>query len=75
VLATRMINEPVQQRTGICCAICERTLSESVAPDERTAGLWMRGLCRRCGDQLDVGVCVTDDGDVDDLLDSPVIQQ
>jgi hypothetical protein len=70
-----MTDQAPQASTGIWCAICERTLSESLAPDERTVGLWLRGLCRFCGDQLDLGVCVTEEGEVEDLLDTPVIRQ
>jgi hypothetical protein len=71
-----MTDEPVQESTGIYCAICDSALCESDAPDERTVALWLRGLCRNCGDRLDVGVFETGDGDVDDLLlDTPIIQQ
>jgi hypothetical protein len=50
--------------SGMCTT---RNIWQSNSPDERTVALWFRGLCRLCGDQLGVAVCVTDDGDIDDL--------
>ena len=70
-----MTDQDLQESTSIPCAICDGVLCESDMPDERTVALWLRGLCRWCGDQLDVGVCVSEDGSVDDLLDTPDVQQ
>jgi hypothetical protein len=64
-----------KKSTGIRCVICERMLSESNTPDERTMALWLRELCRFCGDQLDVGVYVNKDGEVEDLFDTGVVQE
>jgi hypothetical protein len=38
------------------CAICESTLVQGTRPDGRTLVLWRRGICRACGDRLDIAV-------------------
>ena len=75
VIPSSAVTDELHESKGIHCAICDGPLWESHTPDERTAALWLRGLCRLCGDQLDVGVCVSEDGSVEDLLDTRVLQQ
>ena len=48
------------------CAVCDALLCDSEMPDERTVRLWLRLVCRSCGDRLKVLVSVSDDEVRDD---------
>lgn len=68
-------SEQFPEAGGIPCVLCEQDLCESSTPDDRTIALWTRGICRSCGQRLDVDVLTPVGSEVYNSTDGHLGQQ